>query len=145
MTVTFYVNNSAFNAFDKQLTEVLSFTGTLKDATSITDPVIMMEIDSNLIQSINYCYIPEFGRYYFVNNITSIRKNLWEFTMHVDVLTTYKRQILNNYAIIERNQNEYDLHLNDGIFVTKQNPRRSQHQFPSGFDHYDYVLAIAGN
>jgi len=145
MNVKFYVNNSEYNTIRKEIQEVLSFTGTLRGDSSLIDPIITVEANSNLIPTINYCYIPEFERYYFVNNITSIRNNLWEFRMHVDVLMTYADAILENYAIIQRNAYEYDLLLNDGIFVTQQNPRKSAHQFPSGFDHYDYVLAIAGN
>lgn len=60
-------------------------------------------------------------------------------------IAPYADAILSNYAIIQRNANEFDLLLNDGIFVTQQNPRKSAHQFPNGFDHHDYVLAIAGN
>lgn len=145
MTIKFYTNNSEYNTIKKDIQELLSFTGTLRSDSSLIDPIITVEVVSNLIPTINYCYIPEFERYYFVNNITSLRNNLWEFTMHVDVLMTYADAILENYAIIQRNANEFDLLLNDGIFVTQQNPRKSTHQFPSGFTHHDYVLAIAGN
>ena len=145
MTVKFYINKSEYNTIRKEIEEVLSFTGTLRSDSSLIDPIILIEVNSNFVPTINYCYIPDFERYYFVNNIISVRNNLWEFHMHVDVLMTYADAILENHAIIQRNANEYDLQLNDGMFVTKQNPRKSVHQFPNGFTHYDYVLALAGN
>ena len=145
MNITFYRNNSEYNTIKKDIQELLSFTGTLRSDSSIIDPIITVEVTSNVVPTINYCYISEFERYYFVNNITAIRNYLWEFSMHVDVLMTYADAILENYAIIQRNANEFDLLLNDGIFVTQQKPRKSAHQFPNGFTHHDYVLAIAGN
>lgn len=145
MTITFYTNGSERNALRKNLEQLLTFEGTLRDTSSLIDPVITVAVVSNLIPQINYAYIPEFARYYFVNNITSIRNNVWQFEMHIDVLMTYCDAILANHAIIQRNENEYDLQLNDGMFVTMQKPRKSVHQFPNGFTDYDYVLAIAGN
>ena len=93
----------------------------------------------------NYAYIPEFKRYYFITNIESVRNNVWRVSFHVDVLFTYREQIKRNSAIIERNENQYDLKLNDGLFKTQQNPRIAQIPFPSGFNTWNFVLAIAGN
>lgn len=144
MTLTLYDNSSERNAVDKTIAEVLTLNGTLRDESSVIDPIITIELQSDALININYAHIPEFGRYYFINNITSIRAGLWRLDMHVDVLMSYADGIKNNSAIIQRNENEYDLKLNDGLFVTQQNPRKSVHQFPSGFNHFDFVLAIAG-
>ena len=145
MTIVLYQNISEFNAVDKNLTEIVTLSGTLREQSSIIDPAINISDIDNYIGSINYAHIPEFNRYYFITNIDSVRGNLWRVSFHVDVLYTYREQIRANSAIIERNEHEYDLKLNDGLFQTQQNPRIAQYPFPSGFNTWDFVLAVAGN
>lgn len=145
MTITLYRNISEYNAVNKSITELTTLTGTLREESSIIDPVITISDIDSYIGSMNYAYIPEFNRYYFITNIESVRNNLWRVSFHVDVLYTYREQIKGNSAIIERNENEYDLKLNDGLFKTQQNPRIAQFPFPSGFNTWNFVLAIAGN
>lgn len=145
MTITLCRNISEKNAVNKTLTELTTLTGTLREQSSIIDPVIHIEGIDDFIGSMNYAYIPEFNRYYFVTNIESVRAGLWRVSFHVDVLYTYRTQIRKNYAIIERNEIEYDLKLNDGLFKTQQNPRIAQFPFPSGFNTWNFVLAVAGN
>lgn len=145
MTIKLYYNSSEVNALEKDISELMEMTGTLKEQSSIIDPVITLANVNNHILTANYAYIPEFGRYYFITNIENVSNNIWRFSFHVDVLYTYSRQIKANHAIIERNENYYDLKLNDGLFQTQQNPRIAQYPFPSGFNTWNFVLAIAGN
>ena len=145
MTITLYRNISEYNAVNKSITELTTLTGTLREESSIIDPVITISYIDSYVGSMNYAYIPEFNRYYFITNIESVRNNLWRVSFHVDVLYTYREQIKGNSAIIERNENQYDLKLNDGLFKTQQNPRIAQFPFPSGFNTWNFVLAIAGN
>lgn len=145
MNITFYQNISEYNAVNKSIRELATITGTLRDESSIIDPVITISDIDNIVGSMNYAYIPDFNRYYFITNIESVRSNLWRVSFHVDVLYTYRAQIKSNSAIIERNENQYDLKLNDGLFKTQQNPRIAQFPFPSGFNTWNFVLAIAGN
>ena len=145
MTIVLYTNTAEINAVDKSLSELATLTGTLREQSSIIDPVIMISNIDNYVGSMNYAYISDFNRYYFITNIESVRNNLWKVSFHVDVLYTYNSEIRANSAIIERNESEYDLKLNDGLFRTQQNPRIAQYPFPSGFNKWDYVLAVAGN
>ena len=145
MTIVLYQNVSENNAINKNITELAILTGTLREQSSIIDPVINISDIDLYVGSMNYAYIPEFNRYYFITNIESVRKGLWRVSFHVDVLFTYREQIKGNRAIIERNEIEYDLKLNDGLFKTQQNPRIAQFPFPSGFNTWNFVLAVAGN
>ena len=145
MTITLYTNNSENNALNKYLTELTTLTGDLREETSVLDPDVLLTHIDEYIESVNYAYIEEFNRYYFVTGIESVRNNLWRLTCHVDVLYTYREQIRSNRAIVERNEVEYDLKLNDGLFKTQQNPRIAQFPFPSGFNTWNFVIAIAGN
>lgn len=145
MNIILYQNISEYNAVNKTINKLTTLTGTLREESSIIDPIITISDIDSYVGSMNYAYIPEFNRYYFITNIETIRNKLWRVSFHVDVLYTYREQIKSNSAIIERNETQYDLKLNDGLFKTQQNPRIAQFPFPSGFNTWNFVLAIAGN
>ena len=69
----------------------------------------------NKVLSANYAYIPDFNRWYFVTDITSVRQNLWQVAMSVDVLMSYYGDILNLSAFIARNQNLYNPFVVDDL------------------------------
>lgn len=145
MNVILQKNTSGRNYVSKTIEDLLNVSGYLKENTSIIDPVIKIECDlSDLIQC-NYMTIPDFGRSYFVNNIRSITANIVEFSCHVDVLSTYAQQIRSNNAIIKRQENRWNLYLNDGSFKVYQNPLVLTKAFPSGFTTQEFVLAVAGS
>lgn len=145
MRITFYTNNSEKNALTKSLTQIVRLDGTLKDGTSIIDPSILCYNIDRFIADINYFYIDETGRYYFLNGVEVVRTGLWQISGHVDVLSTYKTAILQNRAIIQRSESNYNLKLNDGLFKTQQNPRITTIPFGTGFTTSNYVLALAGH
>lgn len=143
--IVFYVNSSEKNKMDKTLTEITTMSGTLRNETSIIDPVIIVEGDLSDFTCCNYMSIETFGRSYFVNNIRSIRDDLFEVSGHVDVLSTYKNAIRSNQAIIRKQQNTWNLYLNDGSLRVYQNPDVIVKSFPSGFTKQEFVLAVAGS
>ena len=138
-------NNSERNRVTKDISEILKVSGELKTETSIIDPVIMIECDLSSVIGCNYMSIPTFGRSYFVNNIRSIRDGLVEFSCHVDVLSSFATEIRSNIAIVRRQENNWNLYLNDGTFKVYQNPNVLTRAFPSGFTTQEFVLAIAGS
>lgn len=142
--VLLQTNNSEKNKLDKDLATISTISGTLKNETSIVDPVILIEVDLTNLINCNYMTIPSFGRSYFVTNIRSIRRNLVEVSAHVDVLSSFASQIRNNAAIVRRQENRWNLYLNDGVFKVYQNPMVLTREFPSGFSTFEFVLAVAG-
>ena len=138
-------NNSELNRVTKSIDNIMTVSGTLKEETSIIDPIIKIECNIADVKGCNYISVPEFGRSYFVDNIRSIRNGLVEFSCHVDVLSTYAEQIKNNTGIIKRQENEWNLYLNDGTFKVYQNPNVLTKAFPSGFTAQEFVLAVAGS
>lgn len=142
MTLKLYHNYSENHVVDKNIIQEGSdISGTLREDCSVIDPVIAIEGLTDL--SVNYAYITEFGRYYYINNIVCKGK-LFELHMHVDVLKTYASGIRGNNAVVARQQNEYNLYLTDGVFKTEAIPHYEIRQFPSGFNGYHFVLAVAG-
>lgn len=144
MTITFYENYSEKNHLDKNIDTVGTITGTLREDCSIIDPVIKIESFSGLdISSCNYAYISEFGRYYFIRNIKCVGK-LFEVQMHVDVLSTYKSVIRSNSAVVSRQENNWNLYLQDGNFKTYAFPHMQIAQFQGGFDSFNLILSVSG-
>ena len=138
-------NNSEKNAVTKDLTTIATVNGTLKQETSIIDPVILIAGDLSSYINCNYITVSEFGRSYFVNNIRSIRSGLFELSCHVDVISSFATEIKANKAIIRRQENQWNLYLNDGTFKVYQNPNVVTKAFPSGFTTQEFVLAVAGS
>lgn len=146
MTGTLYTNLSEPNKIGKNLTSLKVISSmNLKESTSIIDPTFLLTgITAEQIVKVNYMYVPTLGRYYFVKDITSVRNGLWSLSCHVDVLETYKTQILAQTAVVSRQENTWNLYLDDGMFKVYQNPKISTQAFPNGFNTQSFVLAVAG-
>lgn len=88
--------------------EVLySLTGTLRSETSITSPVIEVHLSGTIdLKIINYAYIEEFNRFYFIDDIISVRNEVWEFHFRVDVLQSYYSTINDLPCIVARTSNK---------------------------------------
>lgn len=145
MTIKLYKNLSDKVVVDKSITQVGSdITGTLREGCSVIDPVIKFEstVGSHLTDC-NYAYITEFGRYYYINNIICVG-NLFELHMHVDVLMSYSSGIRSNNAVISRQENYYNLYLQDGVFKTYSQPHIQVAQFPNGFSDFEFIFSVAG-
>ena len=144
-TVALQSNSSPKNQLDKSISGVLSVSGTLKEGTSVIDPVILVQAPLSTLVNANYMTVSAFGRSYFITDIRSIRNDLVEISGHVDVLSTYAAGIRGNNAIIYRQENDWNLYLDDGSFQIYQNPSVLTRPFPSGFSTLEFVLAVAGS
>lgn len=144
-----YRCNSAVNVVEKDLNQEFEVMGTLRDGSSIIDPVIVIEATSPGFHAndVNYLYVPEFRRYYYITNIVSPNNTLWEVHCHVDVLMSYKDQIKAQTAIVARQETQYNLYLDDGVFMAYQNPIVQTKLFSveAPFDTQSFVLMVAGS
>lgn len=139
-------SRSDVNVVNKSITDLLTVSGVLKSDTSIIDPVIVIEADLSDLRTANYMHISAFGRYYYINDIVSVKNGLIEISAHVDVLMTYRNDIKDSTAIIRRQEKKalYNLYLNDGALKVYQNPMVLTRSFPHGFSTQEFVLAVAG-
>lgn len=78
---------------------------------SSSDPMIN---DANLL-SCNYAYIPEFHRYYFITEVTSLHNKVWQVAMRVDVLMSYKDAIFDLECLVARNQYRFVREIEDNL------------------------------
>lgn len=138
-------NRSENNRAVKDLTDIASINFVLKEKTSITDPVFILQRNLADIIDANYLTVPSFKRSYFITDIQSVRNGIVEISAHVDVLSSYIDQLKECSAIIHRQENKWNLYLDDGFFKTYQNPNIVVKKFPNGFTTQSFVLAVAGN
>lgn len=90
MICTFYKVNDDEHKISKTLTNSHQTTCNIINSTTIINPVIV--VDSQYL-NYNYVYINDLHRYYFVDNIT-ITNNMIVMQLRIDVLYTYKNDIL---------------------------------------------------
>lgn len=95
--------NSTLRPNDLQATEI---DIRLKDDCSVINPVIQ---SSTIPIDANYFYIPDFGRYYFLDNTERTSQQLKDHSTEVDVLATYKPQIGATSAYIAYSSTGYDI------------------------------------
>lgn len=101
---TLYKNSAEIHRVDKTnyLEKVGTIDGVFRDNTSITNISINIEYDRLI--DFNYVYIPSFNRYYYVTDITLINYGLYEISLSVDVLMSYKDALYNCKGFIDRNE-----------------------------------------
>ena len=110
MNILLYKTTNANNDLNKTISDKVELVGALREASSIIAPSIL--IQSNPI-GYNYAYIPEFGRYYYIKNITAFRKGAYIIDLKCDVLMSFKEEILNMSGIVSRLTNGDDYATRD--------------------------------
>lgn len=99
MQIDFYNNQSDPREIPKNITDKITKTGTLRDTANVQTPAIITAY--NPINK-NYCYIPEFNRYYFINSVSTIRNGIFEISCKCDVLQSFLSDIENAPIIAAR-------------------------------------------
>ena len=89
--------------------EVQEVTGYLNEPCSILHPSLRLQDFPAVGQPYfyQYAYIPTFGRYYFVEDWT-YQNGLWEVSLTVDVLATYRTSIGENNLYVLRTDSTTD-------------------------------------
>jgi len=125
-------------------------TGTLKTDTSFLHPIIEIQKTTPPMEnSYNYMYIPQFKRYYFINDIIVKENGLWELHADVDVLFSNYKDIYESKAILSKSQeiSNANLYINDGSFVMDSHKYDQIVPFPSGLsaDGYNILICAGGS
>lgn len=127
-----------------------SFDCRLKDQTSVTDPVILLDLNDKVnFTKYTYAYIPEFSRYYFVSDMVADGL-CWSVYLTCDVLATYKTDIGNSTMYVLRSAAAYDGRIIDN-FYPMMPTYSDNHQHSDLYDYYTselnhgcFVLGIIG-
>lgn len=123
MQITFYQFTKRTNSTKQPDVTGTDLTCQLKSNTSMFTPTIdVKDIPVAWAPIWNYCYIPAFGRYYFVNNWTWLN-GIWEATCICDVLASHKTTIGNMSEYIARSSYEFDEYIMDTAYLATADVR----------------------
>lgn len=131
-SINLYNNNSEDKKVGKKLTNYGTLTGTLKSGCSLITPEILVQSDKPIL--CNYAYIPNFGRYYFVTDVVSVRNNMYILILKRDVLESFKNGIYKNTAVLERSQYYWNLYLQDASMPIASNILTNTQAFNVSFN-----------
>lgn len=130
VTITFYKYNGHTNSVNKTLVNGVDIAGHIRGECNILTPTL--KIRYNQLFDFNYCYIPEFKRYYFVKSVTAEfgDNTVYNINMETDVLQTYKDEILQSIGNVTESStaNKYSSNRNS---VTDVRPNFTKVDFPN--------------
>lgn len=119
--IELYSNSSDERVVDKTITLIDTIQGELVEQSGILNPSVRIEFEG--IPNFNYVKIPSFGdRYYFVSGEPiNLSYNMWQISFRHDPLMNLKGQFRELNCIIERQENNFNPYLVDGIAPLEAN------------------------
>lgn len=129
-----------------------SFSGTSINVTpkapcDILNPVFILSWSSSFVKA-NYLHCPDYERYYFIDDVIFRSGVTVEIHCSVDVLMSYKEQILNLDVYVKRNQAERNKLIVDDRYPAEIMSTLTTKKFnasPFGVDNgYNIVMTVIG-
>lgn len=121
----------------------------LIEPTSFTSPDIALVVPARPTD-FNYAYIPEFSRYYFIQD-WAYSAGLWRASLTVDVLASYREHIGSQRQYVLRSAARSDGKIIDTMYPTKNSPSNvftystdagGDNPFKSNFSEGVYIVGI---
>lgn len=145
MNITLYKCTAENNRLDK--TDYLTVMANYPDCTSrsslsLMAPQILIEEDISVLSQCNYLYIAEFGRYYYIDSITAGAMGVYVLQCTIDVLMSFKADILQMQGVVERQEQRYDMYLSDGEIPIGARKNFSVYRFPGSMNRSTHTLSM---
>lgn len=149
MNLTLYDTKSNPLELNKNLTLIESVGGRITaPQCDVLNPIF--EIDTrNADFNYLYCDDNKFKRYYFIDKIEVLRGGKMALHCKVDVLMTYRNDILNSEVIAQRSSTSYNKYVPDNYDFVTAKKRYSFSRLPFTFNTTEtsgnhYILTIGG-
>ena len=146
MQISLYNFSSMPNVVNKAKTLIETFEGDLIENVNRENVVVTIPYTS-AYANINYAYIPEFERYYFVS-VDCINGQRLRLTMHSDALSSFWDRYKYSPCIAKRSSSNYNPALRDDMIAFKPEPtiirRKTQAKFTPSSNGGCYILTLAG-
>lgn len=101
------------------VSSMLKYDLILKNDCNVITPALELKRKGNefiLKEGYNWVYIPDFERYYFINNIT-FANDIIILSLNIDILATAKDYLLKSSAYVNRSYNNIDNFIADPLFI----------------------------
>lgn len=112
--------------------EGLVLQGVLKEESGIVNPRIRLSMDDPSVAGYNYAYIPNYNRYYFIEDWDFER--MWIAVMRCDVMATLKDFIGGSTQYILRSSASSDGRIRDTLYPTRSPISITSHADSGWFD-----------
>ena len=149
-----YYNKSDKRYVNKELEEVTY----IKDGQTMNTVSVEFIEDSDVVNptlkmtaftgglTANYIYLEDLHRYYYIKDWT-LSKGYIYIKCHVDVLMSFKDEIMNETVILERQTSEFDLYQDDPEYKLTQMVNVRTVPFSGGFSNQgaNFILLVGGD
>lgn len=146
MQITLYNSSSMPNVINKAKTVIETLQGDLKENVNRENVVVTIPYTS-AYASINYAYIPEFERFYFVS-VDCIDGQRLRLTMHSDALSSFWNRYKYSPCIAKRSSSNYNPAIRDDMIAFKPEPviirRKTSAKFTPSSSGGCYILTMSG-
>lgn len=133
MNVELYKTNSPKNKINKLLNTATIIQAKLLNDVNLQSPILLLQDNNNsFLTNYNYCYIPYFQRYYFIESMNKNINGLITIKLSVDVLMSFASDIMNSYANIIESETPNEKSINHSH---SDNVQKLVYDYLDKFDH----------
>lgn len=156
ITVNFYLFKKRINSTMRPsdavpaVTPAATYNCILKAGCDIMSPVLSLDYGiANNPTGLNYAYIPDFNRYYFVKT-WQWEERLWHIYLEEDTLASFKTNIMASTGYVLRSASQYDLTVTDEMYPTKpqaivRNTSPDRNPWAYGLTGGRFIVGIINN
>lgn len=145
MTIELYQNLSDNRVLDKKLTLLKTLENVkLLDEFNVLRPRLKVsrEAFSDLYDRCNYCFIPDFGRYYYIEK--TLESNFVYLICEVDVRKSYADALRDLTCTVTRNENLKNGYLQDSNYSVYAYEQIVCKMFPNAINQDSIILMTVG-
>lgn len=135
-------NNSTARPTEKGVEKAIH----LKNNVSLTTPIITLNASFTEIAKFNYCSM--LNGFYFISDKVNISNDVWQLNLEIDLLGTYKNDILSSEFFVEYAESGYNTLVNDTRFVPLENSGKSISEISLAnmdLQNGNFILTVANN
>lgn len=144
--VKLYQNYSDPFVVHKKISLIKTVQCEITEQNEIDSPTLLLDMEDNP-KNFNYCYIPEYGRYYFcsprIENGAHMR-----LETSSDVLMSFWGSFSASSCIAERSTSNMNPDIVDNLLPFKSQPRYIRRKMETGFTPSSsggcYILTVGG-
>lgn len=130
--VTLYTFSKRGNSTERPTSGTV-YSGILREPCGVIRPTVGFEFPAGFSPAAyNYAYIPSFGRYYFINEWTSVGR-LWVCSMEVDALASWLDEIGEQELYVTRSAFKKNGNIADGLYPIISDYTISKYQYASNY------------
>lgn len=98
MQIIFSHTDSKPNVINKTIIQLRTVNIVLREMVDEKRPALLLHDDT--VADSNYCYLPDFKRYYFIEQVNRYNAHLVKVVLACDLLMTYKDKLLQQNVLI---------------------------------------------